>query len=67
MLMTEWDWDDAKEVWQAEAREEGIEQGLKQGLERGREEIARNLKNMGLPVEQIIQASGLLPEVVEKL
>ena len=24
MLLTEWNWDDAKEVWQEEAREEGI-------------------------------------------
>ena len=23
MLLTEWNWDDAKEVWQEEAREEG--------------------------------------------
>ena len=25
MLMTEWNWDDAKEVWQREAREDGID------------------------------------------
>jgi SOS response regulatory protein OraA/RecX len=27
MLLTEWNWDDAKEVWQEEAREEGREEG----------------------------------------
>jgi len=27
MLFTEWNWDDAKQVWQEEAREEGIEKG----------------------------------------
>jgi len=32
MLMTEWNWDDAKEVWQEEAREEGIEIGREEGI-----------------------------------
>jgi SOS response regulatory protein OraA/RecX len=29
MLLTEWNWDDAKEVWQEEAREEGREEERK--------------------------------------
>jgi hypothetical protein len=47
MLITEWNWDDAKAVW----HEEGVAEGLAKGLERGREkayqeklEIARNFK-----------------------
>jgi len=44
MLTTEWNWDDAKEVWQEEAREDGIvigtaigeERGEKKGVEKGR-------------------------------
>jgi hypothetical protein len=35
MLITEWDWDVAKEVWQEEAREEGHEKGLAEGREEG--------------------------------
>jgi flagellar biosynthesis/type III secretory pathway protein FliH len=42
MLYTEWNWDDAKAVWQEEAREEGWEGGLAKGweggLRKGREE-----------------------------
>ena len=54
MLMTEWNWDDAKEVWQQEAREEGREEG-----ERNRsKEIARKLMEMGFSEEQIIAATG---------
>jgi predicted transposase/invertase (TIGR01784 family) len=46
MLMTEWNWDDAKEVWQEEAREEGREEILKL-LEQGLsiEEIKEQLKS----------------------
>jgi len=42
MLTTEWNWDTAKEVWQEEAREEGLSQGREEGIEvglaQGREE-----------------------------
>jgi predicted transposase/invertase (TIGR01784 family) len=48
MLTTEWNWDTAKEVWQEEAREEGIEIGLSQG----REEILK-LFEQGLSIEEI--------------
>ncbi|GBU29613.1 hypothetical protein R84B8_03186 [Treponema sp. R8-4-B8] len=37
-LTAKWNWDTAKEVWQEEAREEGISVGLAQGREEGREE-----------------------------
>jgi len=46
MLMGEWNWDDAKEVWQEEAREEG--------REKGREEIM-NLLEKGFSIEEIKQ------------
>jgi hypothetical protein len=71
MLMTEWNWDDAKEVWQAEAREEGLSKGLEEGLEKGLEEglskgleegtkkTAVNALNEGLPVEMIQKITGL--------
>jgi flagellar biosynthesis/type III secretory pathway protein FliH len=37
MLLDEWNWDDAKEVWQEEAREEGLLLGMERGMERGKE------------------------------
>ena len=59
MLMIEWNWDDAKEVWQAEAREEGIEQGI--------ENVARNMKARGKPLKEIAEDTGLSLETVEQL
>jgi len=56
MLTTEWNWDDAKEVWQEEAREDGIvigtekgivigeERGEKKGVEKNRAEILGLIK-----------------------
>jgi len=38
MLLTDWNLEDAKEVWQEEAREDGLEEGLKKGLEKGQAE-----------------------------
>ena len=49
----------------------GREKGLKEGREEGRMEekrsIARNLKSMGLSIQQISQASGLTLEEIEQL
>ena len=49
MLYTEWNWDDAKEVWCEEAREEGIAQG-------------RNEK--ALSIARNALAKGLTPEFI---
>jgi hypothetical protein len=43
MLLTEWNWDDAKAVWREEALEEGLERGLERGLEEGENKKAREL------------------------
>jgi predicted transposase/invertase (TIGR01784 family) len=59
MLLAEWSWDDAKEVWQEEAREDGREEG--------RRETAKNLKAMGLSAEQIAAATGLSPVEIARL
>ncbi|MDR0668657.1 MAG: Rpn family recombination-promoting nuclease/putative transposase [Treponema sp.] len=43
-------------------REEGRQEGREEGRQEGREEklkIVRNLKNLGIPVEQIARATGL--------
>jgi hypothetical protein len=54
MLMTEWNWDDAKQVWFEEGREEGWEKGLEKGWEGSREYFLQ-LLNEGLSVEEIKQ------------
>jgi predicted transposase YdaD len=55
MLITEWNWDDAKEVWKEEGREEG------------REEIVRNALAEGFPIEMIEKITGLAPEAIENI
>jgi len=59
----------------AYARKEAIEEGLAEGLERGLKEgsrgkamdIARNLKRMGMSVEDIVEAVGLEADIVQGL
>ena len=63
MLITEWNWDDAKEVWQEEAREEGHAVGL----EEGRIETARNLLIEGSTYEFIQKITGLDMATIESL
>jgi predicted transposase/invertase (TIGR01784 family) len=41
--------------------------GLNEGAEKTARETAQNLKSMGLPAEQIMQATGLSLEIIEKL
>jgi len=56
MLLTEWNLEDAKEVWREEAREDGLAEGLEQGLEQGREEAQEEifkLLDQGLSKEEI--------------
>ena len=54
-----------------EGRAEGIEEGLNKGLLKGREEEkrenARNLKQLGVAVAFISQATGLSDEEIEQL
>ena len=57
MLLTEWNWDDAKEVWQEEARDEGMEEGRTEK----KLEIARKMKEKGYSSEEIQAITGVLP------
>lgn len=58
-----------------EGMRKGIEKGLKEGLEKGIEKgikegilvTARNMKNFGMPVESIMQITGLTAEDINKL
>jgi hypothetical protein len=45
----------------------GMNEGLQQGVQQGKLEIAKNLKEMGISLEQIINATGLSKEEIEKL
>ena len=40
---------------------------MEQGLAKGKAEVARQLKFMGLPITQIVQATGMTAEEIEKL
>jgi predicted transposase/invertase (TIGR01784 family) len=42
-------------------------EGMREGILTGRQEIAGNLKKMGLPVGQIAHATGLSAEEIETL
>lgn len=51
----------------AEGMAEGMAQGKAEGMAEGKEEIARNLKQMGMDVQTIVQATRLDQEVIDKL
>jgi predicted transposase/invertase (TIGR01784 family) len=57
----------AREEGIQEGREEGIQEGIVKGREEGIRAIARNLKKMGIAVEQIAQGTGLSIEDIAKL
>ena len=50
-----------------EGRKEGLVEGRVEGRKEEKRSIARNLKSMGLSVQQIRQASGLTLEEIEQL
>jgi len=60
--------------WKA-AIEDGFEEGLEKGEKigkakgklEGKTEVAKNLKNLGMPLAQIAQATGLTTKQIEKL
>ena len=47
--------------------EQGMQQGEQRGQESAREEIARNLKTLGLPAATIAQSTGLSPDRIAEL
>jgi predicted transposase YdaD len=50
-----------------EGRKEGRKEGLTEGRKEGLRETARNLKAMGVPIEPILQATGLTEAQVKEL
>ena len=55
----------------AEGMQKGLEKGIEKGLEKGRAEerlqIARNMKQLGMPMEAIAGATGLTAEEINAL
>lgn len=49
------------------AREEGLAEGRAEGASARTEEIARNFREMGIPIDQIAQATGLTPAQIQAL
>ena len=49
------------------AREQGHKEGMQEGKLEGKQETAANLKKLGVPLETIMQASGLTKEQIEAL
>ncbi len=51
----------------AEGLAEGEAKGKAEGLAEGKAQTAKNLLAMGLPIEQIVRATGLSQEEVQRL
>ena len=66
MLLTEWNLEDAKQVWREEAREEGIEEGIEKGREERDFEIARTMFAEGDSLEKIARVTGKPLELLKE-
>jgi len=53
--------------WHEKGREEGIKEGIKEGEIKGKMETARAALKKGLPVDIIVEITGLTEETVLKL
>ena len=55
----------------AEGLEEGLAKGIEEGLAKGEKrkacQIAQSLKSLGLPLETIVQTTGLSQEEIDRL
>ena len=48
-------------------QEEGLAEGIEKGLAKGILAVARRMKELGLPIEQISNATNLPTDQIEKL
>ncbi|MCL2220365.1 MAG: hypothetical protein FWC23_09425 [Chitinispirillia bacterium] len=79
MIFTKFNLEDAKEVWQEEAREDGLEEGIKKGVKKGMtegrkegmaqgmEKAARAMIAEGIPPATIARITGLSENKIRKL
>lgn len=49
------------------AREDGLAEGMKKGIKKGKKATAKKLKEMGLSIDQIAQATGLSKKEIESM
>ena len=59
MLLTEWNWNDAKQVW--------YEEGIEEGIEKGIVTTAINALKEGIPIETIQKITGLDIKTIKSL
>ena len=57
----------AKKEGIAKGRKEGMEKGMEKGRKEGMEKVAKGLKAKNIPVEIVIETTGLTKEDIEKL
>ena len=50
-----------------QGRAEGVEKWIEKGIEKGIEKVAKSLLSLGIPVEQIVVATGLPLEKIESI
>lgn len=60
-------WEEQKRMEIEKGRAEGREQGRAEGRAEGKLEIAKNLLAMGIPMDKVVQASGLTEEQISDL
>lgn len=61
-------WEEEQKRMEIEkGRAEGREQGRAEGRDEGKLEIAKNLLAMGIPMDKVVQASGLTEEQISAL
>ena len=61
-------WEEVQKRMEIEkGRAEGREQGRAEGRAEGKLEIAKNLLAMGIPMDKVVQASGLTEEQISAL
>lgn len=58
---------EGREQGRAEGREQGRAEGREQGRAEGKLEIAKNLLTMGIPMDKVVQASGLTEEQISAM
>ena len=62
-----WDSVRVEKTLQYDSYQQGMEKGMEKGMNQRSLEIARNLLSLGLPVTQIIQATGLTEEEIKQM
>jgi predicted transposase/invertase (TIGR01784 family) len=53
---------DAVDCARQDGREEGFERGVAKGIERGKFDVAKNLLDLHIPIDKIVEATGFTPE-----